>query len=278
VGELACKRSIAQDRILEVMFAMPTPYRSLLEFATETAFIAGRSTLAWFQIGIKPERKTDDSPVTIADRNAEQLIRSRIEERFPTHAILGEEFGETQHDNASHRWIVDPIDGTKAFVHGVPLYAVLLALEINGTVEVGVAYFPALDEMVAAATGEGCWWNGRRANVSTVSSVRQATACFTDAASFAKHGRTGPWNRIQQSVLICAGWGDAYGHALVATGRAEIMLDPIMNAWDCGPFPPILKEAGGTFTDWSGNPTIHGGEAVSTNGLLLPKLLELIGD
>ncbi len=257
---------------------MAAPYRRLLEFAVETAFIAGRSTLELFQIGVEPERKSDDSPVTIADRNAEQLIRSRIEKRFPTHAILGEEFGETKRDGASHRWLIDPIDGTKAFIHGVPLYAVLLALEIDGNVDVGAAYFPALDEMVAAATGEGCWWNGRRAAVSTISSIHHATVCFTDAASFARHGHADPWDRIQDSASICAGWGDAYGHALVATGRAEIMLDAIMNAWDCGPFPPILKEAGGTFTDWSGKPTIHGGEAISTNGLLLPELLKLIGD
>jgi len=255
---------------------MATPYRVELDFAMETAHLAGRLTLGFFRTGIVPDLKADDSPVTVADRKAEELIRSRIERAYPSHAVLGEEFGETAHGAASHRWIIDPIDGTKAFVHGVPLYAVLLALEIEGTVEVGVVYFPALDEMVAAANGAGCWWNGRPARVSSVSRFSRATVCFSDAATFADFERSAAWERIQRSAAICAGWGDAYGHALVATGRADVMLDPIMNAWDCGPFPPILKEAGGTFTDWSGTATIHGREAISTNGLLLEELLRLI--
>jgi len=248
----------------------------MLDFAIQTAYLAGRLTLGFFGTGVEPDRKPDDTPVTIADRKAEELIRSRIEAAYPSHAVLGEEFGETGRSGASHRWIVDPIDGTKAFVHGVALYAVLLALEIEGTVEVGVAYFPALDELIAAATGGGCRWNGRPAHVSATSDMARATVCYTDAAAFAAHGRAGAWDRIQRSASICAGWGDAYGHALVATGRAEVMLDPIMNAWDCGPFPPILKEAGGTFTDWSGAETIDGGEAISTNGRLLPELLALV--
>ena len=255
---------------------MTASNRLLLEFATETAHLAGRLTLGYFQAGVQVDRKADDTPVTVADRKAEELIRSRIESAFPTHAILGEEFGEAARDGATHRWIIDPIDGTKAFVHGVPLYSVLLGLEIEGEVEVGAVYFPALDEMVAAAIGEGCWWNGRRVRVSSTSEMRRATICFSDAATFAEFGRAEAWERIQRASSICAGWGDAYGHALVATGRADVMLDPIMNAWDCGPFPPILAEAGGTFGDWSGRPTIHAEEAVSTNGRLLPELLELI--
>jgi len=255
---------------------MPSTLRRELDFAIETAHLAGRLTLGFFQTGLVPDRKADDSPVTIADRKAEELIRARIERAYPSHAILGEEFGETDSKDATHRWIIDPIDGTKAFVHGVPLYAVLLGLEMDGTVEVGVAHFPALGGMLAAATGLGCRWNGRPVHVSDIAEMRHATVCFSDAATFAKFGRAEAWERIQRTASICAGWGDAYGHALVATGRAEIMLDPIMNAWDCGPFPPILKEAGGTFTDWSGEETIHAEEAISTNGRLLPKLLEVI--
>ena len=255
---------------------MTTSYRRELAFATETAYLAGRLTLGYFQTGIQPDLKPDDSPVTVADRKAEELIRSRIEEAFPGCAILGEEFGETDREGASHRWIIDPIDGTKAFIHGVPLYAVLLALEVEGTVEVGAVYFPALDEMVAAAIGEGCSWNGRPVRVSTIADMSRATICFSDAGTFAEFGRAEEWERFQRATSIRAGWGDAYGHALVATGRAEIMLDPIMNSWDCGPFPPILREAGGSFTDWSGTPTIHGREAISTNGLLLQETLDLI--
>ena len=136
--------------------------RTYLEFAMETAYLAGRLTLGYFQTVTTAEFKSDDTPVTVADKKAEELIRQRIESAYSEHAVIGEEFGKTGTDQASHRWIIDPIDGTKSFMRGVPLYAVLIALEIEGQVEVGVSYFPALNEMVAAATGEGCWLNGRR--------------------------------------------------------------------------------------------------------------------
>jgi histidinol-phosphatase len=255
---------------------VPVSLRRYLDFAVETAYLAGRLTLGYFQTGIRPDHKKDRSLVTIADRQAEELIRRRIEKRYPGHAIVGEEFGLNETVDSTHRWFVDPIDGTLSFVRGVPLYSVLIGLEIEGTVQVGVAYFPGLDEMLAAATAEGTWWNGRRARVSSVPSLGQSVVAFTDAANFARHNRTAEWARIQEATYYRAGWGDAYGHALVATGRAELMLDPIMNAWDCGPFPPILREAGGYFGDWQGNRTIHGGEAMSTTDRLLPEVLDLV--
>ncbi len=257
---------------------MTGSYRSYLDFAVETAYLAGRLTLGYFQTGLRPDMKPDDTPVTAADRAAEQLIRGRIERAYPDHAIVGEEFGVTEGEAAEFRWFVDPIDGTKSFVRGVPLYGVLIGLEIAGAIAAGAAYFPALDEMVAAATGEGCWWNGRRVRVSDVTDLRRATVCFTDVAGFARHGRAAAWERIQAATYYRAGWGDCYGHALVATGRAELMLDPIMNAWDCGPFPVILREAGGYFGDWRGNETIYGDEALATTGALLPQVLALIGE
>ena len=251
--------------------------RALLDFATETAYLAGRLTLGYYQAGLQPDFKADDSPVTIADKKAEELIRSRIEKKFPRHEILGEEFGHGEKfQHASHRWIIDPIDGTKSFTRGVPLYSVLIGLEIENTVEVGVAYFPALDEMIAAATGEGCWWNGRRARVSDVSDLSRAYVAFSDPRLFDNHNRRAEWERIKNATYFRGGWGDAYGYLLIATGRAEIMLDPIMDAWDCGPFPPILAEAGGYFGDWKGNRTIWGNEALGTTNVLLPQVLRLI--
>jgi len=247
-----------------------------LDFALETAHLAGRLTLGHFQTQIRPDLKEDQSPVTLADRQAEDLIRSRIEERYPRHAILGEEYGVKEGEGSAHRWLIDPIDGTRSFVRGVPLYAVLIGLEIEGEVEVGAAYFPALDEMVAAATGEGCWWNGRRAHVSAVSSLSQAVVAYSDVANFARQGRVEEWQRIAQATQYRAGWGDAYGHMLVATGRVELMLDPVVSPWDCGPFPPILREAGGYFGDWQGNWTIYAGEAMSVSQRLQPEVLALM--
>lgn len=255
---------------------MSETLRAYLDFAVETAYLAGRLTLGYYQTDVQTDLKTDQSPVTIADWQVEELIRSRIEKRYPQHAIVGEEYGTKESEGADHRWFIDPIDGTKSFVRGVPLYAVLIGLEIEGKVQVGAAYYPALDEMLAAASGEGCWWNGRRARVSGVSSLEEATVTFSDVANFRRYGHSAAWERIKQATYYRAGWGDAYGHLLVATGRVEVMLDPIMSAWDCGPFPPILKEAGGYFGDWQGNSTIYGGVALSTTQVLLPQVLELL--
>ena len=255
---------------------MTTSWRPHLEFATETAWQAGRLTLGYFQTGLQPEYKEDQSPVTVADRRAEELIRGRIESAYPEHAIVGEEYGDEGSVEAGHRWIIDPIDGTISFVRGVPLYAVLIGLEVEGKMEVGVAHFPALGEIVAAATGEGCWWNGRPAHVSSVDRLADALVAFTDAVAFETFGRAAAWERFRRSGATVRGWSDAYGHLLVATGRADVMLDPIMSAWDCAPFAPILREAGGYFGDWQGNHTIYGQEAMSANAKLLPQALALI--
>lgn len=246
-----------------------------LEVAMAAAAAAGRRTLAHFDPGVTTEVKADDTPVTIADREAETLLRDVLERAFPDHGVVGEEFGASR-PGASHQWYLDPIDGTKSFVRGVPLYAVLVGLEIDGRVEVGVAHFPALGEMVAAATGHGTRLNGRRVMVRDTPRLADAFASFTDAASFAKHGRERAWQGIQAATAHRPGWSDAYGHALVATGRVEIMLDPVMHAWDCGPFPVLLREAGGYFGDWSGVETIHGGEAVSCSRVLWPHLQPIL--
>jgi histidinol-phosphatase len=255
---------------------MPESLRDYLSFAVETAYLAGRLTLGYYQTGVQPDMKPDDSPVTVADKKAEELIRARLEKQYPRHAIVGEEHGEKRVPGATHRWLIDPIDGTKSFSRGVPLYGVLIGLEIEGKVEVGAAYFPALDEMLSAATGEGCWWNGRRAYVSPVTDLRRAYLTFTDIGSLERHHRFEAFMRLVHATYHRMGWSDAYCYALIATGRAEIMLDPVMNVWDCGPFPPILKEAGGYFGDWQGNETIRGGEALSTTQPLLPQVLSLI--
>lgn len=247
-----------------------------LDFATKTAFEAGRMTLGYFQTGVRPEFKADDTPVTVADREAEVMIRAAINSRYPDHAIFGEEFGGEGSDGATHRWYVDPIDGTKAFVRGVPLYAVLVALEIEGVVRVGAAYFPALDEMISAADGLGCRWNGRPAKVSEESDLSRSIVCFTETKTFEEEDKEERWARLRREAYSCRGWSDAYGHLLVATGRAEAMVEPAMNPWDCAPFAPIMREAGGYFGDWSGNETIHENEAVSANRAVLPEVLRLL--
>lgn len=245
-----------------------------LDFALDAAWQAGRVTLAHFQTGVAVDRKGDGSPVTIADRDAERLIRQLVAARFPSHVVIGEEFGEADRDG-SHRWIVDPIDGTNSFIRGVPFYGVLIALEIDREPVVGVAHFPPLGDMIAAARGLGCRWNGRAVQVSAVSSLADACMTYTDSQEI--EARLGDrWRAMQDETAIQRGWGDCYGHCLVATGRADVMLDPRMHAWDCAALLPILEEAGGRFTDWRGNRTIDGGDAVSTNGVLHNQVLAVL--
>lgn len=247
-----------------------------LDVALEAAHLAGRRTLAHFGTDVAVERKLDDSPVTVADREAETVLRGHLGRAFPDHGIVGEEEGADGAD-ASHVWWLDPIDGTKSFVRGVPLYGVLVALAIEGRVEVGVAHFPALGQTVAAASGLGTRLDGRPVRVRTTERLADAYVGFTDAGAFARHGRGAAWDRIRAATAFQAGWGDAYGHALVASGRLELMLDPVMHPWDCGPFPVLLREAGGRFGDWSGHETIHGGEALSVTEALWPEVAASIG-
>jgi histidinol-phosphatase len=254
---------------------LPITLRTLLDFAADAAWQAGQLTLGHFQTALAVEWKGDNSPVTAADRGSEQLLRRMIEQRFPDHAIVGEEFGETDRDS-QYRWIIDPIDGTRSFVRGVPLYGVLIGLELAGEAVLGVVNFPALREMVAAAKGEGCRWNGRPARVSAIASADQSLLLYTDAAEFARQVRSRTWDRLQAATHTQRSWGDCYGHCLVATGRAEVMLDPVLSVWDAAPLLPILEEAGGTFTDWNGVPTIHGRNGMSTNGHVLGHILKLM--
>ena len=251
---------------------------ALLAFALDAAWQAGRVTLGYYQSGLAAERKADNSPVTLADRQAEQKLRELITAAWPDHALIGEEYGQQPgRVDSGYTWIIDPIDGTKSFISGVPFYAVLLALVKDDQPQLGVIHFPALNEMVYARRGGGCYWNGRPARVSSVSRLADAVLLASDLDTFARFNRQDAFQRLIDATYFQRTWGDAYGYALVATGRAEIMLDPVMALWDCGPLQVILEEAGGTFTDWRGTPTIFGGEAVATNGALFAPVMDLLG-
>ncbi len=249
-----------------------------LDFTTDIAYRAGRITLGYFNAGVRPDYKADDTPVTAADRAAEIFIRGEIEKAYPGHAIVGEEFGEDAGQGSAFRWIVDPIDGTKSFMRGVPLYGVLIGLEIDGVIRVGAAYYPGTDEMLCAADGEGAWWNSRRAHVSNESALDRAWVSFTNVRNMERYGRSAAWERINSIAYAARGWGDAYGYLAVATGRAEVMLDPILAIWDCGPFPVILREAGGYFGSWDGREGHQYSEGLACNSALLPEVLRLINE
>ncbi|HEX9423975.1 MAG TPA: inositol monophosphatase family protein [Pyrinomonadaceae bacterium] len=252
-----------------------TERKSLLDFAVRLAREAGEIANQYFKGSFVTERKADESLVTNADRETEEYLRTAIEQAFPDDGILGEEAVE-RIGTSGRRWIIDPIDGTYSFVHGVPLYAVLVSLEINRESVLGVVNLPAINELVYAARELGCFWNGEPACVSTTTSLEEALLLCTDFGDCEQHGFGAAAGDLQRRVNARRTWGDAYGHVLVATGRADIMLDPVMNVWDCAALFPIVEEAGGRFTDWRGRNTIHGGNAISTNALLFDPVMALI--
>ncbi len=250
---------------------------TLLEAVQVVARLAGDVALAHYRTALAVESKSDGSPVTIADREAEQAARAWIAQRFPADGILGEEFGATE-GTSGRRWLLDPIDGTKSFVRGVPLWGTLIAVAEGDRVLAGAAYFPAVNEIVAAAPGEGCWWNGRRASVSAVDTLAAATALVTDDRTFANAAQRDAWDTLAAAAGVARGWGDCFGYLLVATGRAEIMVDPIINPWDAACFLPIIEEAGGVFTSLSGERTAFGGHAIASNRALAVVAREFFDD
>jgi len=247
----------------------------LLATAEAFAEAAGEVTLRYFGGRVPDEAKADGSPVTRADREAETLLRERIRERFPTHGILGEEFGE-EPGRDPVRWILDPIDGTRSFMRGVPLYGVLIGIEVEGEPVVGIAHFPALRETVSAGRGLGCRWNGGEARVNGTTELASSVVLTSDSEMSRTSERCPGWTELLGKVDYLRSWGDAYGHALVATGRAEIMVDSVLSPWDAAPLLPILTEAGGRFTDLEGRAGIHGGAGLSTNGRLHDQVLDLL--
>jgi histidinol phosphatase-like enzyme (inositol monophosphatase family) len=240
---------------------------TLLQAARECAALTGAFALNYYRDNVAVELKSDGSPVTIADRGAEQAAREWIHEHFPDDAIGGEEFGETP-GTSGRRWLIDPIDGTKSFVRGVPLWGSLIAVLDGERVLAGAASFPATDETIAAAASSGCWYNGARATVSAISKLSDATLLITDDRAFVSPRHSECWSRLCGTAAISRTWGDAFGYLMVATGRAEVMVDARIRAWDIACFVPIIEEAGGVFTDLDGKHTAFGDHSIGTNAAL----------
>ncbi|MBA4073185.1 MAG: histidinol phosphate phosphatase [Gemmatimonas sp.] len=239
----------------------------LMEAALEVARLTSLVALRYYKQDLIVEAKGDGSPVTLADRAAEQLAREWIHARFPADGVLGEEFGETP-GASNRRWLLDPIDGTRSFVRGVPLWGTCIAVCEANDVLAGAAAYPAVEEFIAAAPGEGCWHNGVRCRVSVTDTVEDATVLVTDDRSFRSAAQRTGWDCLSRRASISRSWGDCYGYLLVATGRADVMVDPILNPWDAPPFLPIIEEAGGVFTGWNGRRDAFAGNAIATNGAL----------
>jgi len=244
----------------------------LLAFAVETTRVAGQLTTRYFaDDDLAVESKADGTPVTVADRVAERWIREQLEEHHPDDTVIGEE--EPIHEGTSgRRWVLDPIDGTKAFTRSVPLYSTLLAFDDEHGPAIGVIALPALDQVVWAGRGRGCWFDGRPARVSDTPSLEGA---YLMSSSYS-HWPEASLLAVKRAGLHLRTWGDGYGFALVATGRADAMVDPEAEHYDVAPYPVILTEAGGRFSSLGGDPSPEVGSGVASNGVLHDDLLKLL--
>jgi myo-inositol-1(or 4)-monophosphatase len=247
-----------------------------LQLALELAEKAGKLTLDYYgRKSLQVFSKRDDSPVTEADRKTEELIRQGISTRFPEDGAFGEEFDERPSGNG-RRWIIDPIDGTRSFIHGVPLYGVMIALEVDGKLQLGVINFPALGELFHAEDGCGAFMNGELIRVSSIADAVDATVLFTEKEYLLDSLSTHPVDMLRSSAGLVRGWGDCFGHMRVASGRAEVAVDKIMSPWDCAAIIPIIKEAGGCCFDYDGRTTIYGRGLVSANMTMGTAILDAI--
>tara|TARA_R110002096_G_scaffold134785_4_gene286075 strand:- start:3796 stop:4569 length:774 start_codon:yes stop_codon:yes gene_type:complete len=248
-----------------------TDIKELLDAAVEIAKIGGQHTLKYFKKDFEIISKADDSPVTIADRETEQIIRKEILKRYPDHGIIGEEYGRTN-EGSNIQWVLDPIDGTKSFIHGVPFYTTLIGIMIDNEPIIGVINAPALDEICAAAIGHGATFNGKPCHVRNTEKLADSTFLVTEIKRFQDNGLEPQFQELMAKTKLHRTWGDAYGHMMVAIGRADVMFDPILNIWDAAALLPVVKESGGVFSDMNGDETIHTGNGFSTNKALYPQV------
>ncbi|MEQ8317880.1 MAG: inositol monophosphatase family protein [Phycisphaerales bacterium] len=276
--------------MFEVKKDVAPEVRKRLKLALEAAHAAGEVTLGYFQgdqLGTR--RKEDGSPVTRADTEAEQTLRTAIAEAFPRDDIVGEEFGQTlgkaggrSTGGDAFRWVLDPIDGTVSFVHGVPLYGVLVGVFQGESPVAGVVHMPALGETVYAALDGGAWWvpgpkqKPRPARVSDTDRLRDAMVVTTGLEYFAQIGAEKLYAGLSTSCGRIRGWSDCYAHVLLATGRCDAVVEPSIKVWDIAPLPSILGELGGVVSDWHGEHHLDSGHAIASNGHVHGELLSVV--
>ena len=241
--------------------------------ARRAAALAGEIVMPLYEQRLTVELKADGTPVTEADRRAEEAMRELFARETPSFGVLGEEHGESPGDGR-HRWVIDPIDGTKSYIHRVPLFGTLVALERDGEPVVGVVACPAVGETAWASRGGGAFLNGEPTRVSETGSLGEATVLTTSSVTLHRRSPRG-FARLGEEARLLRSWGDCYGYLAVIAGRAEAMIDPVVNPWDIAPFAVILEEAGGRLTTWAGVDGA-GEDAVATNGRIHEALLDVL--
>jgi histidinol-phosphatase len=254
---------------------MNADWRARYEIAVEAARAAGQVALRYYGSYLNVEWKADQSPVTVADREAEALLRSTLLGCFPDDGFLGEESGDKP-GTSGYRWIVDPVDGTRSYVRDVPLWATLVGLEYGGEQIAGVADVPALGHTYRALRGDGAYRNERRIRVSDVADLAEAHLFYSSVSWFVKAGRENTFLQLAARTQRQRGYGDFYGFVLLAQGSGEIMLEQGCHAWDLSALTTIVEEAGGRFTNWEGRSDIYSPDVVATNGRLHSQVLQLL--
>jgi histidinol-phosphatase len=254
---------------------MNADWRNRYEVALDAAQKAGQFALQYFDQGIAVEWKADDSPVTMADKGAEQLLRQTLLGKFPSDGFLGEEFGDTP-GSSGFRWIIDPIDGTRSFVRGIPIWATLVGLEYNGELIAGVALIPAMKQVFRALRGDGAFRDDRKIRVSDVKSIDKAHVYYSSISWFTKVGHDRQFLKLVEMTERQRGFGDFYGFVMIAQGSGEIMVEHGVHAWDLGALAPIVEEAGGKMTSWDGTFDIEKPDVLASNGLLHEAALKII--
>ncbi len=247
-----------------------------LEVAIAAATAAGEVALRYFRTGVTVDYKGDRSPVTRADRECEECIVAILQQSFPDYAVVGEEFGERGGNGARPKWIIDPIDGTKNFIRGIPYFATLIGLEEDGEITTGVIYAPAVDDLLYAQKGSGAFDRSGRLHVSTIGSLPESLVVFGGLDIFRQAGHWGGFERLVQTSGRQRGFGDYFGHTFVARGQAEAMVELDLKPWDLAAVKIIIEEAGGRFSDFTGAATIYGGDAIASNGLVHDEILTLL--
>ncbi|HEV3437054.1 MAG TPA: inositol monophosphatase family protein [Gemmata sp.] len=254
---------------------MNADWRTRYDLAVEAAQKAGDLACEYYETTFEVEHKADDSPVTIADRKAEELIRSLVAVAFPNDGFLGEEYGD-QAGTSGFRWIIDPIDGTKSFVRHIPIWATLIGLEYQNEQIGGVAYIPVFGMTYRALRGAGAYMNERKIHVSDVAKLSDALLCYSSINWFIRAGREKAFLELATRTSRQRGYGDFYGFVLVAEGAADLMIEHGVNPWDIAATKAIVEEAGGTFTDWKGTQTIYRPDSLASNGKVHAEALAIL--
>jgi histidinol phosphatase-like enzyme (inositol monophosphatase family) len=252
-------------------------YADYLEFSKLLAVKSGALITEYFGSNdLETELKSDQSPVTKADREAELLIRKLITNRYPTHGIIGEEFGSERED-ADYVWVIDPIDGTKSFTCAVPLFGTVICLKHKGEPVMGMVHQPNLNQILLG-DGEHAWLNDKLVSVRKTSRIEDAVLLTSDPVNPGRYKGDNRWNRLVSKVKIYRTWGDCYGYLLLASGWADIMVDPIVAPWDFLAMIPIIRGANGCITNWEGEDPIKGNSVIASNKILHRKVIDLLND